>query len=110
MKNAFYFISKAPFVLKIFKFLSRLFGNVGETAWLESRGGSRTAATFKMERFVIISSGWNLLTIITKHSILDVAAVLDPPLRKIKFMIQISWFKIQTSKFMTSQPERYAQF
>ena len=31
------------------------------------RGGSRTAATFKMERF-------------TKRSMLDVAAVLDPPL------------------------------
>ena len=28
MKNAFYFTSKALFVLKIFKFLSRLFGHV----------------------------------------------------------------------------------
>ena len=28
MKNAFYFILKALFVLKIFKFLSRLFGHV----------------------------------------------------------------------------------
>ena len=35
------------------------------------RGGSRAAATSKMERFV---------TIVTKRSILDVAAVLDPPL------------------------------
>ena len=35
MKNAFYFILKALFVLKIFKFLSRLFGHVGKTAWLE---------------------------------------------------------------------------
>ena len=35
------------------------------------RGGSRTGATFKMEP----------LTIITKRSILDVAAALDPPLR-----------------------------
>ena len=32
-----------------------------------------------MERFVIIVNGWKLLTIITKPSILDVAAVLDPP-------------------------------
>ena len=32
MKNAFYFISKALFVLKIFKLLSRLFGHVGKTA------------------------------------------------------------------------------
>ena len=45
-----------------------------------SRGGSRTAAKSKMERFVIIVSGFQPLTIITKHSILDVAAVLDPPL------------------------------
>ena len=44
------------------------------------RGGSRTAATSKMEHFVIIANGWKPLTIITKSSILDVAAVLDPPL------------------------------
>ena len=31
MKNAFYFILKALFDLKIFKFLSRLFGHVGKT-------------------------------------------------------------------------------
>ena len=29
---------------------------------------------------MIILNGFHLLTIITKHSILDVAAVLDPPL------------------------------
>ena len=45
-----------------------------------SRGGSRTAATSKMERFVIIVNGVQPLTIITKRSILDVAAALDPPL------------------------------
>ena len=32
MKNAFYFILKALFVLKVFRFLSRLFGQVGKTA------------------------------------------------------------------------------
>ena len=32
VKNAFYFILKAFFVLKIFKFLSQLFGHVGKTA------------------------------------------------------------------------------
>ena len=42
--------------------------------------GSRTAATSKMERFVIIVNGWKPLTIITKRSILYVAAVLDPTL------------------------------
>ena len=35
MKNAFYFILKALFVLKIFKFLSWLFGHVEKRAWLE---------------------------------------------------------------------------
>ena len=35
MKNAFYFTLKPHFVLKIFKFLSWLFGHVEKTAWLE---------------------------------------------------------------------------
>ena len=43
------------------------------------RGGSRAPATSKMERFVIIVNGFQPLTIITKRSILDVAATLDPP-------------------------------
>ena len=34
-----------------------------------------------MERFVIIINGWKPLTIITKPSILDVAAALDTPLK-----------------------------
>ena len=60
-----------------------------------SRGGSRAAATSKMERFVIIVNGFQSLTIITKrsicrlllsvyYSILDVAAALDPPLNSNK--------------------------
>ena len=49
------------------------------------RGGFRTAATSRLEHFVIIVNGWKKfyyqrLTIITKCSILDVAAILDPPL------------------------------
>ena len=57
------------------------------------RGGSRVAATSKMECFVVIVNGFQPLTIITKHSIcfqpltiitkhsiLDVAAALDPSL------------------------------
>ena len=44
------------------------------------RGGSRTAATSKMERFVILNNGFQPLTIITKRSILDIAAALDSPL------------------------------
>ena len=45
-----------------------------------TRGGSGTAATSKMERFVITVNGWKPLAIVTKRSILDVAAVLEPPL------------------------------
>ena len=41
------------------------------------RGGSKTAAASKMERFVIIVNGFEPLTIITKRFTLDVAAVLD---------------------------------
>ena len=42
------------------------------------RGGSGAAAISKMEHFVIIVNGFQPLTIITKYSILDVAAALDP--------------------------------
>ena len=49
-------------------------------SFLNNRGGSRTAVTSKMGHFVIIVNGWKPVTIITKCSILDVAAVLDPPL------------------------------
>ena len=64
-----------------------------------TRGGSRTAATSKMECFVIIVNGFQPLTIITKHSILDVAAVLDPPLYNCPKPIEISIkINIQNSK------------
>ena len=45
-----------------------------------SRGRSRTTATFKMDFLVIIVNGFKPSAIITKCSILDVAAVLYPPL------------------------------
>ena len=48
--------------------------------YLKQRGGSRSAATSKVECFVIIVNGFQPLTIITKHSILNGAAVLDPSL------------------------------
>ena len=38
MKDAFYFILKADFVLKIFKFLFWLFGHVEKTTSLERLG------------------------------------------------------------------------
>ena len=46
----------------------------------ERRSGSRAAATSKIGHFVIIVNGFQSFTIITKCSILDVAAALDPPL------------------------------
>ena len=61
----YYFLSKQVTLVK---------GIKRDKSWVRDRGGSRTAATFKMEHFVIIVNGW-------KRSILDVAAVLDPPLR-----------------------------
>ena len=63
--------------------LSSMAGN--RIRLINYRGGSRTAATSKMERFVIIVNGWKPLTIITKRSILDVATVLDPPLTYVVF-------------------------
>ena len=55
------------------------------------RGGSSAAATSKMECFVIIVNGWKPLTIITKHSILDDAAALDPSL---SLSVWLSWMDL----------------
>ena len=55
------------------------------------RDGSRTLATSKMERFVIIVNGWKPLTIITKRSVLDVAAVLDRLLNVADKSTDLSW-------------------
>ena len=54
----------------------------------EHRGGSRAAATSKMERSVIIFNGWKPLTITTKHFILDVVAALDPPLHRGTYVLR----------------------
>ena len=52
---------------------------LSESMWHQRglRGGSRTAATSKLELFVIIVNGFKPLTIIIKNSTLDFAAVLD---------------------------------
>ena len=47
--------------------------NAVQVLIFNTKGGSRTAAT-----------SWKPLTIITKRSILDVAAALDPPLNTIQ--------------------------
>ena len=71
-------------IFSLFSLLLTFTTTLGETLKfilvLMIRGGSRAAATFKMECFMIIVNGWIPLTIITKHSILDVAAALDLPL------------------------------
>ena len=51
---------------------------------IQVRGGSRTAATSKMERLVIIVNGFQSLIIIPKRSILNVAAALDSLLQVVK--------------------------
>ena len=56
------------------------FGMDSSILMLVSRGGSRAAATSRMEHFVIIVNGWKPLTIITKRSIMDVTVALDSPL------------------------------
>ena len=73
-----------------------------------TRGGSRTAATSKMQcfviivngldRFMIIVNGWKPLTFITKRSILDVAAALDPPLINIFHRRNTGYFMIFQNK------------
>ena len=72
-------------------FLARFPRSVDVIVFCDGRGGSRTAATSKMERFVIIVNGFQPLTIITKRSILDVAAVLDPPLHG--FLCRLKWMR-----------------
>ena len=70
-----------------------------------SRGGSRTAATSKMESFVIIVNGFQPLTIITKLTILYVAAVLDPPLISIIIAITTIIIIDSTLKQKTGKKE-----
>ena len=73
-------IEEAPFILVNLYNANTKVEQLKTLCELDLSGGSRTAATCKMEHFVIIVNGWKPLTIITKSSILDVAAVLDPPL------------------------------
>ena len=53
-------------------------------AWTRFTDRSRAAATLKMELFVTIVNGRKpLQTIVTKSSILDIVAALDPDLRSV---------------------------
>ena len=70
----------------LLKNFHKSFTNLSNTG----RGGSRAAATSKMEFFEIIVNGFQPLTIITKCSILDAAAVLDPPLTRFQKNMNIA--------------------
>ena len=61
-------------------YISRRKGSMAVTIYIDTRGGSAAAAGSRMECFVMIVNGFQPLAIIAKHSILDVAAALDPPL------------------------------
>ena len=58
-----------------------LYCSTNELYW-RSRGGSKTTATSKVAHY----NDWNSLTIIKNSSILDVAAVLDLPLRRLQII------------------------
>ena len=66
-----------------------------------TRGGSRTATTSKMEHLVIILNDWKPLTVITKRSILDVAAALDPLLHTSSAALVIAVTYIYDNKIMS---------
>ena len=77
---------------------------------LDIRGGSRTAATSKMERFVIIVNGWKSLTIITQSTILDVAGALEPPLiTSTNLLFQLTVRNFTHVPVVTSTKERWTQ-
>ena len=55
---------------------------------MATRDGLRTVAAFKKDHFMIIVNGWKPLTIITKSSILGVAAILDAPQMTVEMLIK----------------------
>ena len=61
MKNAFYFILKALFILKIFKFLSRLFGHV-RNSWRHNLVYKQSQYTYcPISQKVKATRQWNLV-------------------------------------------------
>ena len=78
-------------------------------SWIKivCRGGSWADATFKIECFVLIVNSCKPLTIITKHSILDVVPALDLPLvsaflTKIRFWILFFLYMRVCDSFSTT--------
>ena len=70
---------------------------------LNSRGGSRTAGASEMESFVITVNGFQPLTIITRCSILSVAAALDPPLNRSQLSVPNSSVEILKIQFLSAK-------
>ena len=64
MKNAFYFISKALFVLKICKILSWVFKHVEKTAWLEKSGSFRN-----LWRHSLVNKEWQYTNCSISHEL-----------------------------------------
>ena len=72
--------------------------------------GSRTAATSKMKHFLIIVNSFQSLTVITKSSILDVAAVLDPPLFLVHFLLFFIYLPYFSVRMLLSAKLKFATF
>ena len=68
------------------------------------KGGSWTAATSKMKHFLIIVNGFQSLTI------LDVAAVLDPPLVLVHFLLFIIYLTYFSVRILLSAKLKFATF
>ena len=95
------------FVVILFINTSIIFELLSKIIFSHPRGESRTDATSKMELFVIIVNGWKPLTIITKISTFDVAAVLGPPLEihagNAELFINVTYLLKQESKYTDLQ-------
>ena len=93
-----------------FRVCSWSFRNFILSKKLDIRGRSTTAATSKMEHFVIIVNGWKLLTIITQSSILDVAVALEPPLIiSTNLLFQLTIRNFTHVPVVTTTKERWTQ-
>ena len=66
---------------------------------VKSRGGSRAAATSKMKRFVVKVNAFQPLTIVTKRSILDVVAILEPSLKLLTVFAKMFYKRYLSGSF-----------
>ena len=104
MKNAFYFTLKALFVLKIFKFLFRLFGQVAKlhdkkdridfkfydvTAWLTINCNTHIAQYLPRCKFGTLIE-YNLRNIFLETSYTKCGRETSPRLFSVKFKLSIS--------------------